>query len=105
MRRKPAPLGLCAGNQAQPNSACALAPLTAFRPSPSDTAVGGAAQQFGGFRALHDGKHGAEGVTLNKDASEGARDGPKGAHPINWARLWPLTTVLAHGSVDAARLP
>ena len=73
--------------------------------SNTDTAVGGAAQQFGGFRALHDGKHGAEGVTLNKDASEGARDGPKGAHPINWARLWPLTTVLAHGSVDAARLP
>ena len=71
----------------------------------SNGAVGGAAQQFGGFRALHDGKHGAEGVTLNKDASEGARDGPKGAHPINWARLWPLTTVLAHGSVDAARLP
>ena len=31
LMQPPAPLGLCAGNQAQPNSACALAPLTAFR--------------------------------------------------------------------------
>ena len=96
MMKGPVSLGSCAGIQVQPDRACALAPLAAFRPSPSDTAVGGAAHQVRGFRALLDGKHGAEGVPLNKEASEGARDGPKGAHPMN-CHLEPK----AHASVGA----